>query len=395
MANDPAERFGFGKNWKRFVETKLNAERIESAQRQMLESLRLADLKGMAFLDIGCGSGLHSLAAYRAGAKQILSFDYDPDSVRTTNYLRSTAGSPANWTVMQGSVLDAEFMGKLPEADLVYSWGVLHHTGDVWQAIRNAAGRLAPGGTFFIALYSSTCYENAAIYGNPLPEKWLRIKQRYNRSSALGKWGMERAYVLTSGFARPLWNLPAAFRAGLGALRDAKKYHRSRGMDYWTDVRDWLGGWPMEFVDEQDCLDFCREELGLECLRILTGEGNTEYLFRRLGADNYWTPVLNRRQTHRLSGPFTSAKGYAWRCALPSAPFFQASASDSQRRFSLMLSEDARPLGSARSPRAAIERYGRGRYDYDDTGFYFSTPDHSDPNTNGRGYFLSWLPENP
>ena len=116
---DEAVRFGFGKNWADFIEARLSEEIIADSQRHLAEMLRVEDLAGKVFLDIGCGSGIHSLAALRLGASRVISFDYDADSVSTTEKVRAFAGSPANWEVRQGSVLDGGFMQTLPPADIV------------------------------------------------------------------------------------------------------------------------------------------------------------------------------------------------------------------------------------------------------------------------------------
>ncbi len=186
---DTPLRFGFGRNWSDFVDRSFSEQRLEQAQQHLLHFLKLPNLAGKTFLDIGCGSGLHSLAAMRSGAARIISFDYDPHSVAATQKLRQFVGQPANWTVSQGSVLDPEFIQSLPQADIVYSWGVLHHTGAMWNAIENAATRVARDGVFYIALYTTD------VYNDPSPEYWLDIKRRYNRSSQLGKTRMEWAYA--------------------------------------------------------------------------------------------------------------------------------------------------------------------------------------------------------
>src|SRR5262245_33858198 len=128
-------RYGFGKNWAQFIDAHFDQERVDIAQQHLLAFLKLPDLAGKVFLDIGCGSGLHSLAAWRAGAREVISFDIDADSVQTTRQLRHWGGNPPNWCVRQGSVLDPEFLAGLPPADIVYSWGVLHHTGAMWDAV--------------------------------------------------------------------------------------------------------------------------------------------------------------------------------------------------------------------------------------------------------------------
>ncbi len=97
------------------------------------------------FLDAGSGSGLFSLAAYRMGA-EVMSFDADPDSVACTNRLRNRFEDPPTWFVREGSLLDKAFLSTLQPADVVYCWGVAHHTGDMWKAIDNLTQLVAPGG---------------------------------------------------------------------------------------------------------------------------------------------------------------------------------------------------------------------------------------------------------
>lgn len=263
-----ADRFAFGKNWKNYIETQFDKDRVEISRKHLLEFLGMDDLKGKTFLDIGCGSGLHSMAAHQAGADRIIGFDYDNDSVAATNIVRSFAGNPTNWTAQQGSVLDKEFMAALPQAEIVYSWGVLHHTGDQWNAIRNAASKVAPGGLFYIALYTSD------VFVDPTPEFWLDIKQRYVRGGWLTKRWLELWYV---------WRFMLGgnpFRVG-EIFKTKDKYKLSRGMSLYTDIKDWLGGWPMEFSSIAEVKAFATDELRFEILKVKGGEANTEYLFRR------------------------------------------------------------------------------------------------------------------
>jgi len=198
----------------------------------------------------------------------VIGFDYDPRSVEATRYVQHRAGNPKSWTVMRGSVLDDTFLQALPPADVVYSWGVLHHTGDVWRAIRNAAGLIKEGGLLYLALYS------ADVQKDPTPEFWLDVKRRYLAASALGKRQMELWYIWRFMMHRQLANLP-------GVLRRWAEYKKDRGMDLITDVRDWLGGWPMEFVHDVDVKRFATQELGLVLENIATGQANSEFLFRK------------------------------------------------------------------------------------------------------------------
>lgn len=262
------KRFEFGQNWKKYIERSFNQEKVEVSKRHMLDFLGHNDLQGSTFLDIGCGSGLHSLGALQLSAAEVISFDYDKKSVEATSILYKYAGEPKNWKIMQGSVLDEEFMMSLPKADIVYSWGVLHHTGDVWQAVRNAALPVKRGGLYYIALYS------ADVQKDPPPEFWLDVKQRYLAASMLEKRKMEWWYVWRFQMGCKV----SAFRK---VLRDMIEYKKNRGMSYFTDIRDWLGGWPMEFCYDDDVKKFVTQELGMELVNIKTGEANTEFLFKK------------------------------------------------------------------------------------------------------------------
>jgi len=147
------ERFEFGKNWARFLKS-LNEDRVVKAQRSLENMLETGSLTGKTFLDIGSGSGLFSLAARRMKAR-VHSFDYDPQSVNCTRELkRKYFPDDADWQVEQGSVLDEGYLRGLGEFAVVYSWGVLHHTGKMWQALENAGHLVAPGGTLFISIYN-------------------------------------------------------------------------------------------------------------------------------------------------------------------------------------------------------------------------------------------------
>ncbi len=258
-------RYGFGKNWDEYLRRYFSQERVEIAKKHLLEFLGLASLEGRSFLDIGCGSGIHSLAALRAGADRIDSFDFDADAVAASSRLREYAGNPSRWTVRQGSILDEEFLSGLEPADIVYSWGVLHHTGELWKAMDNSARLIKEGGVFYAALYDHD------IQVDPPAEFWLDIKRRYNRAGWGGRKRLEWWYVWRFVLHKNIFALP-------GLVKRIRGHKHKRGMAFFTDIKDWLGGWPMEFAKRADVAAWASRS-GLEMAIMKTGEANTEYLF--------------------------------------------------------------------------------------------------------------------
>jgi len=267
MTKIAEERFEFGKNWHDFIQKNFDEEKVAISKRHILDFMGRSDLSGLSVLDIGCGSGLHSIAMLQAGAAAVHGFDYDPNSVKATQFIQAQTGKSSNWTVEQGSVLDDDYIARLPQYDLVYSWGVLHHTGDVWHAIRNAASRVKPGGSFYIALYA------ADVQIDPTPEFWLDIKRKYVNSGWTKRRMMDWWYVWRFQMNKDIRRFPVF-------LKRMREYKKNRGMDIFTDIRDWLGGWPMEFVYDKDAIDFV-EKLGFKLEKIATGEANSEFLFVR------------------------------------------------------------------------------------------------------------------
>ena len=264
------QRFEFGKNWSRFVRRNFSQERCDTARRKILDFLGRDSLDGLDFLDIGCGSGLHSLAAFQAGAGQMFSLDYDENSVSATRTLREYAGSPQTWKVERGDVLDDSYVESLGKWNFVYSWGVLHHTGNVWKAIENAQKAVADGGLFYIALYS------ADVFGEAMMKFWIEKKQEYNRSSRIKKNLMVLWYIWRFGLGGNLRRLPQV-------LKQIYEHKTKRGMNYFTDVHDWLGGWPMEFTGDQEVVDFLEQKHGFQLINVATGEACSEFLFERSG----------------------------------------------------------------------------------------------------------------
>jgi 2-polyprenyl-6-hydroxyphenyl methylase/3-demethylubiquinone-9 3-methyltransferase len=264
------DRFAFGSNWRAFIEL-VDEDRIKAAIASLGGPLETTDLTGRTFLDAGCGSGLFSLAAHRMGAS-VRSFDYDSESVAATLELRERFGGHGEWAVTQGSILDEEIVAELGRFDIVYSWGVLHHTGDLWHATENAARLVAPGGLLYISIYNDQGLES---------RMWRRVKHRYNKSGALAR----RLLVLGSAAyihrRRPLASLVALVR-GTGPI--LSRPPRARGMSARHDLVDWVGGYPFEVAKPEEVFAFMRER-GFELRHLKTcagGIGCNEYVLERV-----------------------------------------------------------------------------------------------------------------
>ena len=240
------ERFEFGSNWAAFLAV-LDETRIIAAERALQEMLRCARLDGLRFLDIGSGSGLSSLAARRLGA-QVHSFDYDPQSVACTAELRRRYyPSDPKWTVERASALDASYMRALGSFDIVYSWGVLHHTGRMWDALEHAAIPVAEEGKLFIAIYNDTGTQS---------RRWHAIKRIYNELPRFARIPFAVAVTLP-GELKALAGATLRLRPG-EYLRGWAEYRRLRGMSRWHDILDWVGGYPYEFATPDQIFEFYR-----------------------------------------------------------------------------------------------------------------------------------------
>jgi len=261
IMNEEKISFSFGKNWEDFSKTITDNE-VKSAIQDIEEWIGKERIVDKTVLDIGCGSGIHSLAYFLLGAKSIDSFDFDSFSVKTTRSLWEKYNKPINWKVFPGSILDRAFLDQLPKYDIVYSWGVLHHTGEMWKAIENAAALVKPDGYFWISIYAK----------GPKYGEHLALKRKYNAASTLGKRWMELRFILRLMAGR--------FRCHQNPFAWNQK--STRGMDTYHDMIDWLGGLPYEVASEDEIEQFCKERgMVLERTKI-NGEGGCNiYFFKR------------------------------------------------------------------------------------------------------------------
>jgi 2-polyprenyl-3-methyl-5-hydroxy-6-metoxy-1,4-benzoquinol methylase len=264
-------RFSFGRNWASFLK-RLNQARIAEAEKNLIEFLGEKSLDGRSFLDVGSGSGLSSLAARRLGA-MVTSFDYDGQSVACTEELRRRyLPDDPSWMIEQGSVLDTEYLAGLGQFDIVYSWGVLHHTGAMWQAMANIKTMVKTGGLLFIAIYND-CGE--------VSRSWLERKRRYNALPQI----LRPLYAIYVWMPHELRSLAGSMRSGelRTYIRELTSASSGRGMSWLHDVIDWVGGYPYEYASVRDITDFYRRD-GFEPVKIRENSsyGCHQLVFKRV-----------------------------------------------------------------------------------------------------------------
>jgi 2-polyprenyl-6-hydroxyphenyl methylase/3-demethylubiquinone-9 3-methyltransferase len=264
-------RFEFGKNWLDFAAL-IDDERVEQAESALREWLRPEALIGARFLDAGCGSGLSSLAAARLGAT-VVSFDFDPDAVEAARLLRRRFEvAHSRWHIETGSVLDHDYLTGLGLFDVVYSWGVLHHTGDMWSALAMVSQAVRPGGRLFISIYNDQ---------RGASRRWRAVKRTYVRVP------VARPALLAAVWAYSSLR-GAAVRLVQGrnplALGWSVRTRRPRGMSPWHDLVDWVGGYPFEVARPEEVFEFLKER-GYVLERFTTaggGHGTNQFVFDRL-----------------------------------------------------------------------------------------------------------------
>lgn len=262
------ERFSFGENWMKFIR-EIDERHIIQAENSLKEMLEIQHLNGKTFLDVGCGSGLFSLAAKRLGAI-VFSFDCDPKSVACAQELKKRYFENDNeWTIDLGSVLDSKYLKDLGKFDIVYSCGVLHHTGNMYSALKNVILNVEVKGKLFIELYNDQGRQS---------KLWWKIKKFYVTQPKILRW-----IVIVPAYIK-LWG-PATIR-DLILLRPFSTwnaYRKNRGMSPHIDVIDWIGGFPFEVSKPEEIFSFYKN-LGFNLCVLKTiagGHGCNQFVFQK------------------------------------------------------------------------------------------------------------------
>jgi len=258
------KKFCFGKNWRSYSKTidKRSYQRAKCSLNTLIP-----DIKGKTFLDIGCGSGLFSFAALALGANKVVGIDIDPEcvevSVRNTRRLSAfEAGiDTARVTYLKASILDDGLdLGKF---DIVHSWGVLHHTGDMWRALRKACELVRyPDGVLVVAIYNR--------HITSAPWKWIK-----------------KAYIHSPGILKALMTgllLPAMYFSKMLIYR-VNPFSMRRGMNFYHDGVDWIGGYPYEYASIPEVIEFSGS-IGFVVVKVIKGPnpvGCNEFILKRAG----------------------------------------------------------------------------------------------------------------
>jgi 2-polyprenyl-6-hydroxyphenyl methylase/3-demethylubiquinone-9 3-methyltransferase len=220
-------RFSFGRNWLSYSKCALDQNKVISARQEFASLMRGIELRGARFLDIGFGQGLAVFFAAEAGA-DVIGIDVDPICAKALQATRRFFPSTTLPQIKLVSILDDEFVRSqqtMDGFDVVHSWGVLHHTGNMTKAFQNAASLVKPGGFLIISIYNRH-------WTSPF---WRTLKYVFHHLPGF----LQNAMVFV---------LYPFFYARARSLSKDGSPMASRGMDLRHDLRDWLGGYPYEYA---------------------------------------------------------------------------------------------------------------------------------------------------
>lgn len=253
--------FDFGANWRSYSLHVLDVQRVEEARKSLVELLGGDGLAGRTFVDVGCGSGLFAIAASQAGAARVVGLDLDPRCIEVARENQKRFGAEAV-SFLAASILNREAIRPLGTFDVVYAWGSLHHTGKMREAVATVLEMTSPGGELVLAIYN-------AHFTSPV---WRGIKWLYNVFPGSLRAAMNVGFV------------PVIFLAKL-LVTQRNPLKKDRGMDFFHDVVDWIGGYPYEYAPP-DAVRQLVEPNGFSLKRFLpadTPTGCNQFVFTRNG----------------------------------------------------------------------------------------------------------------
>lgn len=258
---DSNRHFDFGENWKNFSSNALYDSSLKECISSLVELFQRPDLKANSFLDIGCGSGIFSIAARCLYASPVVGFDISKNSVTAAqNNIIRFAPNKSEISFLEGSILDKNFIERLGKFDRVYAWGSLHHSGDLWQALSNTASTVKDGGELVVAIYQTH-------WSSPI---WSIIKRLYNASPKIIQKLMIIIFYFVILIAKTI-------------CTGKNPYTMKRGMSFYYDVVDWIGGYPYQYATKDQVVNFL-SKYGLKMLNFIPATlptGNHQYLFRK------------------------------------------------------------------------------------------------------------------
>ncbi len=265
----------FGDIFSKFYNDPSVGFHIDEAKKSLEPFLLGDDLSGKTFLDAGCGGGLFSVAAHRLNASAITSFDNDSKMLSFCSEIKSREGFEAHWQILEGSILDLQFVKSLGSFDYVYCWGVVHHTGDMWKAIENIISVVKSGGCIYLGVYN-----NASAFGFWDDRRfgsskfWYRVKKMIYLSPKF----IKKAALLISLF---FYRLVSATDSMTGGYK-FKNFHE-RGMTGSVAIQDWLFGFPYEFASVDEVVNYMiGQGFRLERIDSNIGLRTNHYLFQKV-----------------------------------------------------------------------------------------------------------------